>query len=240
MESVKYILGQPEFIDDVGYIYPVKVKDYDKFMSCVNALLISKDNFIIEDKNKYLLLDLIIFSLRDENIIKNMEKLFSLVLQKEVSFIFMENKYGFVIEENKIIDRNNYEQVKKIIMKQNLLFEPKIFKDKLVQQWAEKVLEARRRNSIKCDIEDMISTVSVVTGKSYEQIAEQTLYQLYADFKRIMKLKDYDTSISFKCAGAEKVSINHFAETINMFENPYDSLFVKKDKLKNIDKVIGG
>ena len=105
-----------------------------------------------------------------------------------------------------------------------------------MQEWANKVLEARSKNGVKITIVDMISTISAFTGKSYEQIGEQTIFQMQADFKRINQMKQYDSEVSFKCAGAEKVNINHFAGYINLFESPYDNLFVSSNKLNNIEK----
>ena len=242
MESVKYILQQPDYIEGVGYIYPVKVKDYDTFMQVHTVLYINKNHFEVKEefKDKLQILDLIMISDFEgkEDIIKNFETLFSLTLKKDVYFMSNENNYGFIIDEGHRIDRINYDQVRTIIMKQNLIFEQKVYKDPLVQEWAMRTIEARRKNSIKVTIEDMITTVSK-TGKSYETIGEQSIYQLYADFKRYSKDKEYDTSITLKAAGAEKVSVNHFAEFINMFEDPYSDLFVKKDKLSKLDSALG-
>lgn len=125
-------------------------------------------------------------------------------------------------------------------MKQNLLHEPKVFKNKLVQEWAEKTLKARQKNGVKYGIEDVITTVKNYSGITYQEVMEQTIYQVYADFQRINKLKDYDVAVSFKCAGAEKIKIPYFAEELNMFKNPYDDLFVDKSKLKNTNQVFKG
>lgn len=243
METVKHILGLSEFVEGVGNIYPVKVKDYDTFVKCSGVLNISKVNFEIKEIKEKLgdikLLDLIFISMNNREEIKDIfQELFFLVLRKEVYFIIDKTKYGFIIDENSMIDSSNYDEVRKIIMKQNLIFEPKVYKNKLIQEWANKVLETRKRNSVKVTIEDMITTVSVEKGLEYEKIAEQTLYQLNADFRRIDKLKGHDRDVRLKCAGAKEIEVKHYAEWIDMFKSPYDDLFVKKEKMKDLEKAI--
>lgn len=233
MDTVKYILGHPDFIETIGNVYPVKVKDYDLFNECSNVLYITNQHF--ESGDNYKLLDLLIL-LENGKFIPQLEQLFSLVTREKVVFVCDESSYLFVINEKYAINQDNYPLIRKVVMTQNLLFEQKVYKDKLVQEWANKVLEARSKNGVKITIVDMISTISAFTGKSYEQIGEQTIFQMQADFKRINQMKQYDSEVSFKCAGAEKVNINHFAGYINLFESPYDNLFVSSNKLNNIEK----
>lgn len=242
MDTVKYILAMPESVEGVGDIYQIKIKDYDIFLEISKYLYISKQHMESQLGDQFnddiKLLDFLILITDDKlKLQHDLEKLFSLVFKEEVVFVANDKDYGFIIDENKIINRNNYEEIREIIMKQNLLFEPKIFKDPLVQKWAEKVIKARSKNAIKINIEDMITTVSIKTGKSYDLIANQSLYQLYADFKRISKDKDYDTSVLFKTVSPD-ININYFAENINMFENPYEKIFVSKEKVNNLDKVM--
>lgn len=248
MDSVKYIFSKPQFIEGVGNIYPIKVIDNDEFNECSNIILYSKNHFNIDDIEQYKLLDILI-SVFNEEAIKKLTQLFSLVLRKDVSFIIADNYYGFRIDDtndycdfrinNNIINSDNYDTVREIILKQNILFEPKVFKNKLVQQWAEKVLEARRKNGVKITMEDMITTVKVYEGISYEEVANMSLYQLYADFKRISKLMGYEKDITFLAAGADIKNIEHYAEEVDMFEDPYGNIFVKKEKLNSLNKALG-
>jgi hypothetical protein len=233
--SLDYISGKSKHLDGIGDIFPIKIKDYDEFDKCSSALYYTKQHFQIEED--YPLLTLLI-SLRDEKLIKDLEKLFSLVTQKEVFFISTENIYGFVIDEEHMINADNYDEVRKVIMKQNLMFEQKVYKNKLTQQWAEKVLEARKKNSVEVGIEDMLTTLHVVSGVSYDKLMDYTIYQLQASFNRISKIKGYDTNIAFKCAGADKINLDYFAEKIDMFKSPYDDIFKSKDKLKSINDAL--
>lgn len=240
METVKYILALPDYIDNVGYIYPIRLKDYDLFSQCTIPLYYSKFDFD-EEIQHYPLLDLIVTSgLQNPNIIHSLQTLFSLATRKKVTFALKEDSlddYSFVIDDEHSITRDNYDVVRQTLMKQNLIFEQKKFKNKIVAEWAEKVIKARAKNGIKMTIEDMISTVSIYKGASYDDLAEQTLYQLNADFQRLNKFKSYDTSISLaSVAGVDK--LEHFASELNLFKNPYDDLFVSKDKLNKLDSAM--
>ena len=244
MEKLKYIFAQPDYIDGINKdnpicIYPVRLKDYDKFIEVSHLLHISKNHF---EENDNPLLVLVFMCMQQlnltlEEMIKKLEDTFSIVTRKDVKFVSNDNFEGFVVNNTNIITTQNYEQIREIIMKQNLMFEQKVYKSKLVQEWANKVLESKSKNSAKISIEDIITTVSVYKSKNYEELIEYTLYQIYADFYRIRKMKKYDTDTLFATVSTEKVSIEDFAEEINMFKSPYEDLFVSSDKLNKFGSI---
>jgi len=246
MAELKYIFAQPDYVEGIDgdnpiCIYPVRLKDYDKFSEVSHLLHISKNHF---EETEYPLLMLVFMcmpqlNLTQEELIKKLEDTFSIITRKDVKFISDEKTKieGFVVDNTNIITTQNYEQIRDIIMKQNLIFEQKVYKNKLVQEWANKVLESRSKNSSKITMEDIITTVSVYKGKDYCDLIEYTLYQIYADFYRIRKMKKYDTDTLFATV-AEKVTIEDFAEEINMFKSPYDDLFVDSSKLNKLNSLV--
>ncbi|MGG1663092.1 hypothetical protein [Brevibacillus sp. NRS-1366] len=235
--KLNHILGLPQYVEGVGEIHPVLIKEYDSFQECSYPLYYSKAHF--KGMDEYPLLDLIVFGTGDNKITSNLENLFSLVLRKQVYFDSTDTHYGFVIEEDKAISSSNYDLIRTVIMKQNILFEQKVYDNPLVQQWAEKVMKAKSKNAAKIGAEEMLSTVSVFKGASYDTLAEQTYYQLYADFLRINKFKAYDTSIQTALTvGSKDVKIENFAEEVNMYNNPYDDLFVSSGKLNDLNNAM--
>jgi hypothetical protein len=240
--KLNHILAKPQLVEDAGYIYPIRLKDWDEFEDNCNPLLITKKHFQIEEDIP--LLDLLIFGINDEQIIGNLETIFKLVLRVEqVSFIYDDERYCFIANENSIIHSQNYEEVRRIILEQNLLFEPKVYKDPLMQKWAEKVLEARRKNAPNITLEDKVSTIAAFNGKHYWDLQEYTIYQIEMEFARICAIKHYDQESHLfgrDYVNPADIKINHFAEKIDMFKNPYDDLFKSKDKLKNINKAMKG
>lgn len=231
--SLKYILGKPDTINSAGDVFPVKVKEYEEFVDYSLVLYCSKDHFG-EGCEEYKLLDLIVFTMRDPQIIQSLELLFALTMKKKFTFFINDEtqRYGFHSNDLSLINRDNYDEIRSSIMRQNLMFEEKVFKNKLVQEWANKVIQARAKNAVKMEFEDILSTVSVFTGKHYWDLEEYTIYQLKSDFNRINKIKEYDSNIAFKCAGADNVTLDYYAETLDMFKNPYDDIFKSKDKSK--------
>jgi putative component of toxin-antitoxin plasmid stabilization module len=235
-----YYLGKPDYLDCIGYVYPIKIENYEKFQDCCRLLYISRHNYPECD---YPLLDLVLASAKSINmkeveVIEKLQQLFILALRKEVKFKYSDDYYLFMTEDGHAVNKYNYDCIRKTIMQQNLMFEPKVYKNKLVQEWAEKVMEARAKNGVQTSIEDMCSTVVVFKGIHPYEIGQYSIYQLFADYYRIRYLKGFDVSVSAKCAGSEKTVIEDFAKEIDLLKNPYDDLFVEKDKLKNINNAI--
>jgi hypothetical protein len=248
LDDLKYIFAQPDYIEGVGYIYPIKLGNYEMFQEYSRILYVSKNHFLDDSLPllAFIFINAKYLGYTEEKLKKTFEDLFSLVLRKDIKFCSDNKKFWFqTIQANKNnkeelvqldIGFNNYDQIRSIIMKQNLMFEQKIYRNPKVQEWANKVIEARSKNS-NITLTDIISTVSVYKGVSYEELKEYTLYQLYADFHRIRKMKNYEADVIFRSV-SDKVTIEDFAEEINLFNNPYDNLFVNKSKLSNINKAI--
>jgi len=246
--SLDYIFAQPDYIDNVGNIYPVKLINYNEFEECSRILYISKNHF---EKNPYPLLFLIFMSVEHlgftyEKLIENLEKLFSLITHKKFKFVELEENAWFEheYEDGGLIKKNyitvdNYDAVRTIVMRQNLLFEQKIYKTDRMREWAEKAVKAKQKNTPKITLEDMISTVSVGCGKHYSDLQNYSIYQLYSDFYRLRKIVEHDYSVRFLCAGAKDLKLQDFAESLDLYHNPYDDLFVSSDKLNGLNKAIG-
>lgn len=239
--SLKHILSQPEYIKDIGYIYPIKLKDYDEFTECSSLLYISKGHF---QTIEYPLLTLLFMSkehlgLSLEDLVYKFSKLFSLVTQKDVGFASrISNRFeGFIIDNQNIISNHNYDKIREVIMKQNLMHEQKIYKTELMQKWAEKAIKAKQKTAPNISFEDIVSSVSVGCSKNYSDLENYTIYQIYSDFYRLRKMVDYDANIQFRCAGAD-LKFQDYAENLDLFHNPYDDLFVSADKLGGLNKAI--
>jgi hypothetical protein len=246
MESVKYILELPDLIEGIGEVYPVTMNYYDEFMNVANIICLSYDHFNLDEisqtfdveKDEIKLLDLIKLALSEtlegrQSFIL-LERIFSIVLRTEVKLDLETG--SFIIDEHRSITSFNYDQLREVIMAQNLLFQPKVYKNKTIQAWADKVLKARAKNSIDSSIEDMITTVSVVGKKSYKEIRDYTIYQLRASFNRILKYENYKESVIYRSSmGGGDIPVLHFAEKIDMFKSPYDDLFKEESSFKNIN-----
>lgn len=236
-EELRHIFAEPTMLDGIA-LYPVRMRDYERFIEHAMPLYYAKDHFIDEAKT-HPLLELLVF-IQEENILRDLALMFSIVTRTEVQFTVIDGtNYGFTNKNKTWIDCGNYEQFRQVIMRQNLLFTPKVYRDTRMQEWMDKVMQARVKNSLKMELHDKLSTVSVFTGKHYWDLAEYTYYQIEQDFQRIMKFKNYDTSVAARCAGSE-ASVEHFAEHIDLHQSPYDlrSLTRSKDSTQRLNKAI--
>ncbi len=239
--SLNNILGRPVDVPEVGSVFPVKVKDWDIFEKNVNILMLSKKSLPLEIENDDItLLDRIVFGLKDESVINSICTIFNLVFNtKGFAITGTPESYFLSDSENIFIEPLLYDDIRRIILHQNLILEPKIYKDKRMQEWAQKALEVRNKDAANITLEDMITTVAVISGKHYWDIEEYTMYQLQSEFRRINKIKHYDTtSIMFANPYATDIKLDHFAEYLDLYADPYKDLFKKKEKL-NITKALG-
>lgn len=241
--SLNNILGKPTEVNGFGNIYPVKLKDWDEFEENLNPIILSKGHLLLNIEDDIPLLDRLILGLQDDKVINALCKVFNIITySKSYSLYTGENTYEFRNENNQIINSKTYELIRPIILRQNILFEPKIYKNPAVAQWAAKVLEARAKNAPNVTLEDKLSTVSIMTGKHYWDLEEYTMFQLSYEFNRICKIKNYETqSLMFvnPYADLSKFKLEHFAENVDMYEDPYKDIFKSKDQLK-ISKAIQG
>jgi hypothetical protein len=240
--SLEYILGKPKIVEGAGKIHPIKLKDWDEFEQCVSVLIISKKYFDNVQDEDYLL-DLLL-KLHDDNVLEALEKIFAMCFMTDNSSVQTNKQdYWFPTEESNSVNKWNFDFVRETIIRQNLIMEPKLYKDPLMQKWAEKALEARKKNAIDMTLEDKISVVAAFTGKHYWDLENYTMYQLDAEFSRLCKIKNFDVqtlALSNPNADPSKIKPEHYAEKIDLFKNPYDDLFKTKEKLNNINKAIKG
>lgn len=217
MNKSFYILGLPIEIEDVGKLNFIKIKDLPQFSLYQNILIIPKaklvklyiDNIDIDEKEdkdelyKYIIKNVSLYKL-----IKNIRELHDLYL-KAFEFCFKEDV------SNKITE-NNFEQIRQLIMDMNCLKEEEFNPNPEIQKWIEK---SKKFKSEGIEFEDIVSSVAVYTGYTYEQINELTLYQFYTTFQRIGAFKSYDTNTLFATVSTEKINIESWCKHIDLFEN---------------------
>lgn len=235
MNTIGLILGESEVLSTVGEVFPVLVQNYDEFVDCSMVLQIKKEHFL-EEAREHRLLDLLVYGMRETDVTRKLEKLFSLVLRKQTVFSLQKQSgsYEFATNEGRVVNADNYDELKAVIIRQNLIYEQKLFKSRLMQEWADKVLQARAKHQIKMEFEDMISTVSVFTGKHYWDLSRYTIYQLKSDFNRISKIMNYKTGVLAAINGSGQ-KIEHYSESLELDKNPYDELFVDSSKLNKLN-----
>ena len=127
-------------------------KTYDNLMSNIDILNTIEKNIIennIKELKKSIKLD---FTIED------VEELFGLVLREKVKYEYVETEenveYLFKIEDsNCSINKYNFEELRKVVMKQNLMYEPLTSPDELtnmiLQQSVEKMINYSTKEKVE-------------------------------------------------------------------------------------------
>ncbi|MGP7815558.1 hypothetical protein ACTXGU_00190 [Niallia sp. 01092] len=231
------IFNRPAVVEGVGEIYPIQLKDWDEFESYLSVLVLSKSNFPTEDESIPLLDRILFYISNNPDELEKLINLFNLTTRSSSFNLYSLETYFFRDDDGKLITSLNYEEFRKVVLHQNVILEPRIFKDPRVAEWAEKALKLKNKDAANITLEDMISTVSVVKCKDYDVLEKYTMYQLKTDFQRINQIKSYDATANLlgNPYAASEVKLNHFAEYLDLYADPYKDVF-KKSSSSNINQ----
>lgn len=238
---LKDILGKPEDVIGLGNVYPVTLNDFEEFCCYSWILKYNKKHTDKKNINKFSEFDSILFGrITKEKSLKKMSDMEEFKLKIEclkelLKIVLKNNKVNFVPEKNifevKNEDSNiigvlcaeNYELFKKIVMRQNIIFEEKVYSNPIVEQAMKDAREVKERGSGKITIDSIVSTISSVEGKHYWDLSKYSYYQILMNYTRIKKIKESETTIIYASNGA-KVSIVDFSEDVDLNRHPDDSL----------------
>ena len=290
IEELNNYLMLPEEIKGIGEVYPIRLKDWDKF-SKLGGMIFS--NGIQNIKNLYkfegdysllntehqivnsikkslfkktydnLMFNIDILNTLEKNIIENnikelkksikldftiedVEELFGLVLRKNVRYEYVETEdnveYLFKIEDsNCSINKYNFEELRKVVMKQNLMYEPLTSPDELtnmiLQQSVEKMINKNKGKGRS--FENIVAMVSLEKGLKDEEVLDYTYYRIMKDYYMIERKHKNIYNAIFMSQGAKKCKIESFDEDIDMYYNPYDHIFGDEIDEEEVNNSLG-
>lgn len=242
-----------------GDVYPIKVKDYKRFNKYTKYISFGAKHLGVKEDSD-LLKGLIGLVLRDMNgdidikthqelvysnlykIFEELEELFSLVTRKQIKMNKeVETNYVFTSSDNSVVISDyNFNEVRKVILKQNLLHEPKIYEHELTRKWAEKVKKARLKKNPPTPFSEIINIVRSELKIPYKEIQELNILQLYVDYSRICNTKHADTITLFKTVTSDpkKLPNIEFSDGVieKLYANPDETLFKENTKLNDVMK----
>jgi len=217
MDKSFYILGLPIKVEDVGEAHFIKVKELPKFIPYQNILTINKDRIIQMYKEQNI----------DKNAIEyfiNHISLYQWIINVPEFKELYSQLFNFIFKEDVFdkVNEDNFEFIRQLIMNMNCIKEEKQNPNSEIQKWIEKSKKFNENMAGKLDFQDIVSSVVVYMGVSYDVVNEMTLYQLYMTFRRINAFKDYDTTTLFATVSTEKMNIESWCKCIDLFENNDD------------------
>lgn len=212
MEILNNTWGDPIKYKGV-LIHPVQMKYMDKFYQYVNCLLIEKNKVpdVRVIKMSYLRF---LFELshggNDYKICwKYLTKLLILVFKHKFHFLFYGEKL-FIKLGNKILSEKDFDNIRKIICKQNLI----VLNEDLLNPEIEKAInEARNfmsRKETPATIEENVLSFFAATGYEPEKIKNLTIYIFNKTMQRLNLMKSWEVYTYAAIRGNEADKIKHW------------------------------
>lgn len=241
---LKLLAGDSFYIDGIGEIKPLTLNEiknigYTNYMRYLNLFTVNVEDFFnkenIPDNIKINIFDLIINS-GNQELINEFINALKIFIREEKIYLHIESNLIFLgeiydeINKNKIITRNNFEELIKIIKLQNYLvnidkdkYNPKNEKAKKIIEKLKKAKQAINKSKKNDDNEniDFADIVSAVSTKSNhinkKNIWNLTMYQLIDEYNRLNMIDQYDINIRSLLAGADskKIKIKHWMSKID-------------------------
>jgi hypothetical protein len=166
--------------------------------------------------------------------IHELEKLFSLLVKKEVVFKYNPNNikdYIFEIENGLYITANNFKEFRDIVMWQNLLYEMPSSESEFINERIRKTLELQTKDNKGGDLCAMISVVGTERGLSDEEIFKYTYYRLYYDYMVINRKYSNLFVFMLRSQGCSEAKIEELSEAIDLRFDPMDLIVDRNAKI---------
>lgn len=232
-------------------LYPIKVKQYKEFMKYINYFLFSKKHYGIDNKQNLFEYTITVNMARIKQqssaeistqdtilqVVNEFTEAFTIICREPIYVDkdkLIEGEIEFINEKRTInINKGNFELIRKIVLKQNMITEPKIFEDEIEAQLAEKWMKAQRKNNKGVSgMGEIANLVSCYTGKSYEELYNQNVMQLYADYYRCINTENFKTTSLFRTV-SDKVDIVNFTQEItsSLFADPYAGMWKDRSQI---------
>ena len=251
---IKDYLNLPELVEGIGYVYPVSVVEWEDFSRLAQRFLLYsydmiKYKFKIEQEIKmldFLFLVIMQGETEEERVqgVIDLQDMLKIVLKEDVK-AFYDNQSGewllMVGEQGNEINRLNFDTLKPVIMRQNLLFEPLIANNDIAQQIIDDAITRMSRQGDKVELESMIACVSIVKGIHPKELQDYSYYQLRADYEVSQRIENNRFIHLYRSQG-DKQEPTSLISPLTIHENPYgfDKLFAKVDAERemNLQKML--
>ena len=252
---IKDYLGKSEIVDGIE-LFPISVLDWEEFSELGNRYLLYGYNFInykLKPEKKMKLFDLIISIIATEVMekqdtecmaVQRLERMFELVTKNKATLkTDSRGHWGVEIGDIGVINQHNYDAIREVIMRQNLMFEPLLVEDAYTQKVIDKAVKVRNKSGGDFDFQSMLVYVCNRKQILPSQMKNYTYYQLRCDNEMFQRIDFNDSIHPYRAQGAKVDSINTY-KALETLSNPnsWDKFFVKQDKKADADlqRALGG
>lgn len=240
------ILGLPSKVGEIN-VYPITILEWNEFEKIAPKFLLYGDRFLkykIKAPKDVKLFDFLITLISQEiittpegevcNALKDFERMFSMVLHKEVQLMYNNKNKSWLLKfDGGWIDRENYNDFRKVIMEMNLIHEPVIAPNEFSQKILDDAIKSMSRGGEKVDLEAMMVYVATCMSMKPSEFTQMTYYQLRAHFEMCQRIQMSDAIHLYRSQGAKVEPLN-VAQALTIRENPYsfEKLVKKVDAKK--------
>jgi hypothetical protein len=236
MEDYYFIYDDPYDYKGIK-IYPVTMRNYLEFNSCISCLLLEKNREPDIDIIRMTYLDylfLIQSRSQDNKVFLDMVQYLLLMVLRDQYYEFwkdIDGKYYFTINQNNDVKYygHDFDNIKEIILKQNGINHEEIFLDEKIEQALKDAQEYKSKHSIKfADLEEQMITYHLYNGYDYEKIYNLTIRKFNKTIQRMMLMEDYKILKTAEVSGVVefKEEIKYFLSHIEP-QGRFDGLVVK-------------
>lgn len=232
----QYGFGKPLTVNGVT----IRFLTYMEYLEYIQELtLISMNSLHIYYHYKKAIEDDDVETLTQLEELKN-APLYDIVVQSEMFLQAYVKIFRKVFDDRESIleeifsSEKNFMSCRALIMDMNMISEDEVAEDKKVQEFIEKSRRVRQRSVEKQTVYDILSSIVVGTGYSYESLADMTVFQIYLTYYRIGAMKTYDTMTLFATVSSD-VKIDAWNKSIDLFEKQTAGI-----KASEFNKTFGG
>lgn len=229
-----YFTGKP-IETSIGNCYFLTIGDYADYFIYLQYVSMTKEQIINELIKNY------IGNKKDELNMLKQYTFYELILNLtnwNASYAKIFTKVFRNDDILKLINEENFYELRKLILKMNCIKEEEINPNPEIQRFIDMSKRAKALESDKQTLSDIASSIVLENSLSYEKLNEYTIYQFYLTYYRIGHFKNYDTSTLFSTIPTtEKIKIENWNKHIDLFEKDKHHITQEEFK-KNIGSVL--
>ncbi|TVY09969.1 hypothetical protein [Paenibacillus cremeus] len=231
------VWGDPHEFKGVS-IYPITMQDCMDFYECVQVFLYEKNKVQDIQVIKMTYLDFLFALIQQENaLMGKLDRLLSLVL-KEQKYAFLYNetdsaKISLQVEDA-IINGYEFDEFKKIILEQNLIQ----FNEEFIDPELEQELKAAeeflaKKNGTPATLEERVVALHCLSGVSYQEIKNYTIFQFNKTLERFAIIKNFDVYSALLAENGASKDIQHWLSHVEE-KGKYDDVIMSKEEFDKI------
>jgi hypothetical protein len=234
-ERIEEILIElKELEKEILMIYPVTVRSYLGFHSCINCLLLEKnrepDIRILKMSYLDYLFELQTRSVENKIFLQWLEYLMFLVFKcKSLDFYYDKNKKIFFKINDIVLNSNDFDNIKDIILKQNGIEHEENIIDFEFEKALKEAQKYKEKHEDKpANLEERIISYHSFNGYDYEKIYNLTIRKFNKGLQRMCMKTDYEVHKAAEISGMVKFkdSVNHWLSHVEP-KQKFEGLVVK-------------